>query len=1080
MKWECRWIYPRGKRLRYTSAAATLLAVGLAVVALSGWILYIPPLMGLGQRVPTNPITAMALLAAAGAIALSNRSEGRIRAVRAGLSFVVLFVGTLSLLGYGQRLDLGLGTTLFGSQVDGRHLAPNVAICLVLLGSALMTTQVRRGGRHSPAPLLAGAMGLIALITVIGYAYGNPSFYGLSHYKPMSLNTSLALIALSVAIICAAPHLPLVTVILRGGPAERVTVGTFALSLTILALVTLISLHNALGVIHDKKDQDRIGLSLTAASDLLAALDDAEIGQRGFLLTGEDQYLEPYRSAIARVEPLLQELNLRLVSPEQRRHLRDLTPLVAVKLAELDGTILLRQEKGYAAARDVVLTGDGESCMKQIRVLLAQVRDDGAGRWAAMNAEEKRTGQQTFWTAACGGLITFALASIAAAFVRKAVVARRAADQQLRASEEQLRQMAEGIDDVFWMVDHDHHKVLYVSPQFERIWGRPCQELIANPNAWFQAIHPDDQPRVAADVAGRGLARGKEQEYRIVRPDGTVRWIHDRSFPIYDSAGRVYRVAGIASDITERRKLEQLREEAAAADAASQAKSAFLANMSHEIRSPIAAVMGHADMLLDPAQSADGRMECVQTIRQQSEHVLSVLNDILDLSKIEAGKLAVEHLPCNPAQIAKEVAALMQVRAILKGIDFKLVFDGPMPQTVQTDPTRLKQVLINLVGNAIKFTEAGQVKFVVKLQSLSAGASAVRFEVIDTGIGMTADQVAGLFQPFHQGDGSTTRRFGGTGLGLSISRQLTEFLGGRIDVESELDRGSRFTVTLPVGNLEGVPLVDTLAGPSSPPPPEPAPQPLRLVGRVLIADDLVLNVKVLRFYLETAGLEVTVAINGQDACEQAMEASNAGAPFDVVLMDMQMPVMDGYTATRKLRASGYTGPIVALTANAMSHDRKKCMDCGCDDYLAKPVTRQLLLKAIARHLDERTVPAPATMAAAGDPPAAMSDELPEELRPFLGAFMAELPGQVDRLHELLERQDLAGLKDMAHQIKGCAGLYRFTSISALAASLEDTARQESEIDRIAAQVQSLIELMRDIEGYDAGKEHATTASRDAA
>ncbi len=430
-------------------------------------------------------------------------------------------------------------------------------------------------------------------------------------------------------------------------------------------------------------------------------------------------------------------------------------------------------------------------------------------------------------------------------------------------------------------------------------------------------------------------------------------------------------------------------EMAARAEIASATKSAFLANMSHEIRTPMTAVLGYADLLADALASCSAcpghtgcaakqtKSEYLAALRRNGEYLLALLDDILDVSKIEAGKLVLEHVRCSPVELVADVRSLMQVRAAAKGLTLDVTFDGPIPQSVTTDPTRLKQILVNLVGNAIKFTQTGGVRLVTRLVPAGTGSGAttsptqgspgpntagpppvetpgamLQFEIVDSGIGMTPAQLARVFEPFAQADGSMTRRFGGTGLGLTISRRLAEALGGTLGVTSCPGVGSTFVVTVPTGSLHGVPLLD-------PPIHAWAGRPMRLSVadaelpslncRVLLAEDGPDNRRLIAAILGKAGATVEVADNGRAAVEMALSACQAGSCFDVVLMDVQMPEMDGHEATRRLRAAGFAGPIIALTAHALPEDRQRCLDAGCDDYAAKPINRRQFLEMVARH-----------------------------------------------------------------------------------------------------------------------------------
>jgi signal transduction histidine kinase/CheY-like chemotaxis protein len=477
-------------------------------------------------------------------------------------------------------------------------------------------------------------------------------------------------------------------------------------------------------------------------------------------------------------------------------------------------------------------------------------------------------------------------------------------------------------------------------------------------------------------VAHEGLSRAKDElEIRV----------HERTAELANTNEL------LRAEVVMRSNAElELTRAKEAADAANRAKSEFLANMSHEIRTPMTAILGFADLMLEHEQSTSDRLNSLNTIRHNGAHLLNVINDILDLSKIEAGEMRMERISCSACQIVAEVASTMRVRAKERNLTFEVKLDGTIPQTIQSDPTRLRQILTNLAGNAIKFTETGWVRLAVGLFDPADSANPrLRFDVLDSGIGMTTEQIARLFQPFVQGDSSTTRRFGGTGLGLTISRRLARALGGEITVESAPGQGSRFTLMMPTGSLAGVKLIsqisEVIAGRDGAQSPETVP----LNYRILLAEDGPDNQILISLFLRGAGAQVTVAENGRIACEKVAQAISAPCDggFDLILMDMQMPELDGYDATAKLRSLGYAGPIIALTANAMAADRDKCIQAGCTDYLSKPVSRPLLLEAVRRHLLGSTASGPAE--SDGSPTSAQENELP--LHGSRGAILTPRP-----------------------------------------------------------------------------------------
>jgi len=398
--------------------------------------------------------------------------------------------------------------------------------------------------------------------------------------------------------------------------------------------------------------------------------------------------------------------------------------------------------------------------------------------------------------------------------------------------------------------------------------------------------------------------------------------------------------------------------------AADKAKSEFLANMSHEIRTPLTAILGFTDELIDEAERTGqtlGPDPALLTVRRNGHHLLAIVNDILDLARIEAGKMTVESVACEPLRIVADVVALMRPRALEKQLRLDVRLRGSVPEKIHCDATRLHQILVNLVGNAIKFTEHGGVT--LRLELLPAGPeraqSLLAVDVVDTGIGLAPENYSRVFEAFAQADASLTLARGGTGLGLTISRALARLLGGDITVESSTSGGSVFRAAVATGSLEGVRRVDTATGPALRPttPALAKPvfgefQPLR--GRVLLAEDGPDNQALISNLLRRAGLEVDLANDGQIACEKTLAAAEAGAPYDLIVMDMQMPLMTGYEATAALRRDGVTTPILALTAQAMTGDRDKCLEAGCDEYLSKPIDRARLLGLVREMLDKRS------------------------------------------------------------------------------------------------------------------------------
>jgi diguanylate cyclase (GGDEF)-like protein len=593
-----------------------------------------------------------------------------------------------------------------------------------------------------------------------------------------------------------------------------------------------------------------------------------------------------------------------------------------------------------------------------------------------------------------------------------------------------------------------------------------------------------------------GRAEVATAEYCISTPDTAALRKMDQPSAAAGSAARwfsvsVTRFAGdgparlvVAHDeITERKQAEaEMHSAKEAAEAASQSKSNFLANMSHEIRTPMTAILGYSDMLLAPDHTPQERLKYVRIIRRNGEHLMGIINDILDVSKIEANAMTVERIGCDTRGIIADVISVTRARATQKGLEFKVTTDGEIPARIKTDPLRLKQILVNLVSNAIKFTKEGSVVMRISSEP-SVDGGIIQFDICDTGIGLSEEQAAKLFRPFTQADNSNSRRFGGTGLGLTISKRLAGLLGGDISVTSIPGKGSTFTVWIDSGSRDESEMIDDLGSLDDPSIHEDQPtNDVRLRARILLAEDGEDNQDLLGMMLRSAGAEVVVASNGRVALDLA---TAAGARFELILMDMQMPEMDGYHATRELRQRLFTAPIVALTAHATAEERARCLSAGCTDFLSKPVTRTQLLEMVMRHLpmrgDESTdggdlavqlaIAGATTSAAPVHPDISGVQTIQSTLasapgmKELLAKFVSRLPERVDQLQSLVEAGELEALSKVAHQVKGAAGGYGFADITNAAAIVESRIRTQGDVALIHEDVETLIRLIKQVEGY---------------
>jgi PAS domain S-box-containing protein len=525
--------------------------------------------------------------------------------------------------------------------------------------------------------------------------------------------------------------------------------------------------------------------------------------------------------------------------------------------------------------------------------------------------------------------------------VKQDVTEQKRVEAALSQSEKQFRALAENIPEVFFVLNPNPLQMIYMSPAYEAVWGAPIEAIYANPAVWIEAIHPEDRERIKADFVRSIQGGDVDMEYRILRPDGSLRYIHARAFHVRES-GTAARVVGLAEDVTRFKQVQSdLKKAKDEAESANRAKSEFLANMSHEIRTPMNGIVGMTDLLLDTELTSE-QAEYLHMVKASADSLLTVINDILDFSKMEAGKLELDCIEFDLRKSMGEIVRMLAIRAQQKGLEFILDVDPGVPRMVSGDPSRLRQVLLNLIGNAIKFTEKGEIELTVRAEFRSSEGSSLRFAVKDTGIGISADKQQTIFDAFSQADSSTTRKYGGTGLGLTISAKLVRLMGGKIWVESESAKGSTFYFTAELTRSAADSAVEAQSA-------------AQLAGiHVLVVDDNATNRRILRDSLLRWDMVPAVA-DGATAAMLVLERARAsGTAIALLLVDAQMPETDGFGLVETIRRDpAFSGlKIVLLTSAGIRGDAVRCRTLGISAYLTKPFDRSELREVLLRVLAE--------------------------------------------------------------------------------------------------------------------------------
>jgi len=653
------------------------------------------------------------------------------------------------------------------------------------------------------------------------------------------------------------------------------------------------------------------------------------------------------------------------------------------------------------------------------------------------------------------------------------ITERKQAEEALRLAKSRLDMAVRGSNVGIWEIDLPGGEYLAGHGHWINIWeqlGYDPPEAPVESTTWMNFLHPDDRPRIMSQIREMLAGTGTDFEinYRVFHKDGSQRWMLSRGIVIRDAAGKAVRMTGSRVDITEFKRIEnELRHAKDGAEAANRAKDEFLANVSHEIRTPMNAIFGMTELALDTPLSEDQR-QMLRTVKTAADNLLGLINDLLDFSKIEAGKLELDLSEFSPRTVVSETLRALRVRADGKGLALVCDVKPEVPERLIGDGGRLRQVLINLVGNAIKFTERGQVAVQISgSQTADALENEVelRFTVADTGIGIPRDKQQTIFRAFEQEDTSTTRKYGGTGLGLTIAARLVDLMHGAIAVESEPGQGSTFAFTArferPAGAssaAESAPAVEEDKSPSGV-------RPLR----VLVAEDNEFNSQLLELLLVRRGHEVRIVADGRSALDEALAGS-----CDVLLLDVHLPELDGFQVARSIREAERGTrrhlPVIALTARSRREDRDQCLAAGMDDFLTKPfraddlwTAMDRLVDATPQHVEQRPEAVTADRV--------VSDGLLDAamivsscggdaglLHKLCQSFQTRVPGHLAAIEEAWTQHDLPRLSAVAHKL--CGMLATFSkSAGQTAGELEERAGQ-GELDKCGPLVERLLAVAR--------------------
>ncbi len=939
-------------RILSIAAASSCALIGLVVLV--GWSAGIESLIQIRPNYPAmNPTTAICFVMIGLALAISSARPDRTasRRIAACLAGGTALIGAARVMESFFSMELHVDRLLYATTLsDPSHIhtrmAPSTAALFLAFGVAIPCAVSRHRGSLPIARVLAIMSILFTAFMISGYALGVQEKLGITNVNPMALHTAAAFFLIGAGILgamqsAAGALMPRSLLgkgkswILFDGRLEQNIATGFIASLFLLSLVGVASYISMQRTMQDRWSNRLSRMILVDLLQLESAIKDIETSQRGFVLTQNESFLEPYAAGRVEAENLINSLReLTQDDPMLSARLEKVAVATQDRMEFAEYVIHVDREQGPQAAAQLIQAGTGMQLMDEI---LATIDDMTDATMKLVDQRTKRTASTENITMAVisfGTLAGIAIVFAASFIIRRDITVKREAESLLRSSETQFRYLADAMSQFVWILD-PMGNLTYANARWAEFVGAPREQL--TDDEWKSSLCWKDLPFFLEHWNNAiSNARPLEGEYRLARSrDDTPRWHLCRGEPQLDEAGRIVRWIFTWTDIDQHKQIEaSLQEAKGAAESASDAKSQFLARMSHEIRTPLNGIIGMLDLLigadLNPRQQRYSLMA-----KSSAEALTALINDILDFSKIEAGKMELSSAEFSLANSVETVAEMIATRASKKKVEIGVFVDPRVPDQVRGDPDRLRQILINLMGNSVKFTESGSITLEVEYVGRSDDHIRIRFAVTDTGIGISAAGTEHLFKTFSQVDVSTTRHYGGTGLGLAICKQLVELMHGEIGVESEMGKGSRFWFEIPLQVVEQ-------AEPSA------ATTPDARGLRVLAVEGEPGARSILERQLTSLSMIVQLAATGAETIPILENARAACAPIEVALIDEDLPDMDGseLAATIKAREDLSDTVLMIMVSVNDSPDPESLRKLGFHGHLTKPIRQSQLFDAI--------------------------------------------------------------------------------------------------------------------------------------
>ncbi|HEV8079167.1 MAG TPA: PAS domain S-box protein [Chitinophagaceae bacterium] len=1024
---------------RKLSAVILIIIILIPFFVLMGWLFNIELLKTiLPNTVAMNP-TSATLLILSGLSLYLVQEKNYDKAIKIGkyIALAIAVIGIIKFAGFYDNFDIGIDQILFSNKLQGNRTSPNATINFILIGFSLFLIDFRKEYKYVPSQILALLVFIISLLAIIGYLYSATSLYRLSVYLPMRFHTSITFLLLAIGILLSRYRYGFVSVIMHKNFGGHIARRLIPIGIAVPILVGFLRLEGQKLNLYDPQFGSALGVILiifitsllmwVTAKSLNKTDGKRKEAEMDFIIIKEklSENEMKYRTLIENAGVVMYTSTLNgLITFASGKAVQltgySMNELIGMHFSKLVDPEFKPQVKANyeTQARESIEETFMEFCIR------TKTGDIKSVEQSAVLVMENNLpiGFQCI------------VKDISAKKEMAEVV--RKYEVKLFENQERLQSILDNTTSLIYIKDVDG-KYLLANKKFKEALNVTDETLIGKTDFDFGDI-VQAQRFKATDEEVLKTRKQVELEEVVEMPDG-MHNILIIKFPLINSQNEIYGISGIATDITERVKYqEQLLQAKKLAEDAQKLQEQFLANMSHEIRTPMNGIRGMTDLLLE-TKLDDEQKDFTKTIKRSSDNLLVIINDVLDLSKIQAGKLTIEKIDFNLTEVLVNIKAMFHHRIAKKGLLLQFNVDSAVPEMIKGDPYRLNQILVNLIGNAIKFTHQGGVTVNVSIQKQSKDLIALNFKITDTGIGIETDKINSIFESFTQANINTSRTYGGTGLGLAITKQLLELQGGTILVESKINIGSTFQFTIPYNYSDSKNSISFIGKNSK------EHQSLLKGKKILVAEDNDVNQKVIRHVLQKAGGIVDVANHGLEAIAFLKESTK----YDIIIMDLQMDKMDGYAATRYIRSVlKLSIPIIAMTATALKGEKEKCMEAGMNDYVSKPFDFQFLYNRISlllnvKHMSDTKV----TIEKSGSGnlfDLSLLEEMDdnEYIAEVLTIFLKNTPERLDELREACISNQFIEVHKTAHKLKSSIGLLKANDLLNVMKKLEENGKAE--------------------------------------